>query len=84
MAKGAFGGAQSLFFIRNCDLCLGWENSTESVVGTLVRPREKSPGIRKALYRRCDDAQADHNHQGDEPARMEDISQAGEIEEAEH
>ena len=50
--EGAFGCAQSLLFIGNRNLRLRRQNFAEALVGTLIRTREVSPGVREALHRR--------------------------------
>ena len=85
MAEGALGSAQSvLFMIGNRNLGLHRQSAAKGFIGTLIRARKISPGIRKALQRRGDDAQADQDHQSHKPACMKNVRQAGDIEKAQH
>src|SRR5579864_438644 len=84
MVQSAFGGTQSMLVIANRNLRLDGENSAEAFIRALVRPREISPGVGEALDGSGDDADAHQNHEGDKPARVEDIGQTRGIEEAQH
>ena len=73
-----------MFFVGDGKVRLDWKDSAKALVRTLIGAGEVTPGVGEALNRGCDDAQAHQQHEGDEPVRVIDVSQASRIEEAQH